>query len=85
MIVRHYTPVCNDGKKFIQIIRDHKPNDPIEKNRIYKAGGSILEQQIIASKNKNKGNELKERMAKIPYRINPGRLSVSYFYNYLGF
>ena len=50
MIVRHYTPVCNDGKKLIQITTDHKPNDPIEKNRIYKAGGSILEQQIIALK-----------------------------------
>jgi len=25
---------CNDGKKFFQVSRDHKPNDPIEKNRI---------------------------------------------------
>ena len=30
-------------------------------------------------------NEKLEKMAKIPFRINPGRLAVSYFYHYLGF
>ena len=77
---------CNDGKKFLQISRDHKPNDPLEKNRIYKAGGSIYK-QTSKKKKKNKENrtEKEERTAKIPYRINPGRLAVSYFYHYLGF
>lgn len=70
---------CNDGKKFFQITRDHKPNDPIEKNRIYKAGGSIYKTTNNSpQKNMNKGNDMMETMAKIPFRINPGRLAVSY-------
>ena len=77
---------CNDGKKFLQISRDHKPNDPLEKNRIYKAGGSIYKQTSNSpKKNKENRTEKEERTAKIPYRINPGRLAVSYFYHYLGF
>ncbi len=77
---------CNDGKKFFQLSRDHKPNDPIEKSRIYKAGGSIYK-SINNSPQKNilNENEKLEKMAKIPFRINPGRLAVSYFYHYLGF
>ena len=31
----------DSGKKFFQVTRDHLPNDPIEKNRIEKAGGKI--------------------------------------------
>ena len=31
----------DSGKKFFQVSRDHLPNDPIEKNRIEKAGGKI--------------------------------------------
>jgi len=77
---------CNDGKKFFQVSRDHKPNDPIEKNRIYKAGGSIYKPSNNSpQKNAVNSNEKLERMVKIPYRINPGRLAVSYFYHYLGF
>ena len=76
----------NDGKIFYQISRDHKPNDPIEKNRIYKAGGSIYK-PIDNSPNKNIKNENTgvERKSKIPFRINPGGLAVSYFHHYLGF
>ena len=71
---------CNDGKKFFQITRDHKPNDNKEKDRIYKAGGSIYK-TVNNSPNKNQvnGKERLERVSKIPYRINPGRLAVSYF------
>ena len=77
---------CNDGKKFFQISRDHKPNDPIEKNRIYKFGGSIYKQTNNSPQKKEAyGSQQMERMAKIPFRINPGRLAVSYFYHYLGF
>jgi protein phosphatase 2C family protein 2/3 len=74
----------NDGKKFYQISRDHKPNDPIEKNRIYLAGGSIYQTKP------NLGNDflfhrenMIERNEKLPYRIFPGCLSVSYILNYL--
>ena len=69
----------NDGKKFYQISRDHKPNDPIEKNRIYLAGGSIYQSKpnslndLIFS-----GEKTIERNEKKPFRIFPGGLSVSY-------
>ena len=71
---------CNDGKKFLQISRDHKPNDPLEKIRIYKAGGSISK-TLNNSPHSNMINEKEklDRTAKIPFRINPGRLAVSYF------
>ena len=71
---------CNDGRKFLQISRDHKPNDPLEKIRIYKAGGSISK-TLNNSPHANilKEKEKLDRTAKIPFRINPGRLEVSYF------
>lgn len=71
---------CDDGKKFFQISRDHKPNDPIEKNRIYKAGGNIYKTKNNHIEHKiNNGHENVERLANLPYRINPGRLAVSFF------
>ena len=71
---------CNDGKKFLQLSRDHKPNDPLEIIRIYKAGGSISK-TLNNSPHFNTNNEMEglERTSKIPFRINPGRLAVSYF------
>ena len=71
---------CNDGKKFLQISRDHKPNDPLEKIRIYKAGGSISKTlNNTPHANIIKEKEKLDRAPKIPFRINPGRLAVSYF------
>ena len=71
----------DDGKKFFQLSRDHKPNDPIEKKRIYKAGGKIYKSNIQQiSENSLIGFKTnKESLASLPYRIFPGRLSVSYF------
>ena len=57
------------GAKLYQITRDHKPNDPIEHQRILKGGGSIYQTPGTAI-----GFQL-------PYRINPGKLSVNIFYN----
>jgi hypothetical protein len=74
----------NDGKKFYQISRDHKPNDPIEKNRIYLAGGSIYQTKPNLGNNfLFHGENMIERNEKLPYRIFPGCLSVSYILNYL--
>ena len=66
----------NGGSEFYQLSRDHKPNDPNEKKRIYKAGGSIFKTELdqygmpYSMKESDLG-------FKIPFRINPGRLAVS--------
>ena len=68
-----------DGKKYIQLSRDHKPNDPIEKKRIYKAGGNIYRANMQLNENNSFGAKANESLVNLPYRIFPGRLSVSYF------
>ena len=66
------------GSKFYQLSRDQKPNDPKEKKRIYKAGGSIFKANLSQY---GLPFSLKESDLgfKIPYRILPGRLAVSIF------
>ena len=66
----------NSGSKFYQLSRDHKPNDPIEKSRIYKAGGSIYKTNL-ASYGFGLGINESSLGFQIPYRILPGRLAVS--------
>ena len=69
----------DSGKYLLQITRDHKPNDEVEKNRIEKAGGSVYYANKIVRNGKE--IELKEenfgKGFKFPYRIKPGGLAVS--------
>ena len=66
------------GTKFYQLSRDQKPNDPKEKKRIYRAGGSIFKASLsqygfpFTIKESDLG-------FKIPFRILPGRLAVSIY------
>ena len=69
---------CNSGNNFYQLSRDHKPNDNIERNRIYKAGGSIYKTNL-ASYGFGLGISESSLGFQIPYRILPGRLAVSKF------
>ena len=68
----------DSGNKLLQITRDQKPNDPIEKERIEKAGGSIYKDDIVTF-NGEKIRMNEKNLApgfSLPYRIIPGNLSV---------
>ena len=75
------------GTNLLQITRDHKPNDPIEKRRIEQSGAKVYYANKVNVNGKEV--ELKEKDYgegfKFPYRIAPGGIavSISYFYNYL--
>ena len=72
----------DSGNKLYQITRDQKPNDPIEKERIEKAGGSIYKDDIVTI-NGEKVRVNEKTMApgfSLPYRVVPGNLSVSNIY-----
>jgi protein phosphatase 2C family protein 2/3 len=56
------------GRKVLALSNDHKPNYPTEKNRIIMNGGNIY-QSLITTKS--------GAVVPGPWRINPGRLSVS--------
>ena len=62
----------------MQITRDQKPNDPIEKERIEKAGGSIYKDDIVTLNGEKVKMDEKNLAPGItlPYRIIPGNLSV---------
>ena len=72
----------DNGNRFYQLSRDHKPDDIIEKKRIYKAGGSIFKpnlSQFCIGGPLNYNIKESDLGFKIPYRILPGRLAVSIF------
>ena len=77
-----------EGQELRQITRDHKPNDPIEKERIVRSGGSVYQTRIPATFTNNEINneldlavEFDQTLNKYfllgPSRVIPGRLSVA--------
>ena len=67
----------DSGNQLFQITRDHKPNDPQEKERIEKAGGKIYKDtRLKVNGQKINVNESIPGI-NFPYRVSPGHLSVS--------
>jgi len=85
------------GQFLYKLSRDHKPNEPYEKERIEKAGGSVYQSKIIAKPPFAQYHDFNTSWTRIglfpnkplvfpedceyvlvgPYRVQPGRLSVS--------
>jgi protein phosphatase 2C family protein 2/3 len=67
------------GRQCSALTQDHKPCSPSEKERIMKAGGKIYRTQIqTISLESDRGEEVeKEEIVNGPFRVFPGRLSVS--------
>lgn len=69
------------GTNLLQITRDHKPNDPIEKRRIEQYGAKVY----YANKVNVNGKEVELKESdygegfKFPYRIAPGGIAVSIY------
>jgi hypothetical protein len=67
------------GNKLYQITRDHKPNDPIERERVEKAGGKVYKDEFVNIKGEKRRIEEKDLAPGmfLPYRIIPGNIAVS--------
>ena len=65
----------NKGNKYIVITEDHKPDHEKEKNRIIKSGGQVYQTQTPINGAENEA--LNGQILLGPYRVLPGRLSVS--------
>ena len=63
------------GKNFVVVTEDHKPNNENEKNRIIKNGGHVYQSRTVISGAENEN--LNGQILFGPYRVLPGRLSVS--------
>ena len=71
----------DSGTHLLQITRDHKPNDPIEKRRIEQHGAKVYYANKVNLNGKEV--ELKEKDYgegfTFPYRISPGGIAVRFF------
>ena len=68
----------DSGNQLFQITRDHKPNDPIEKDRIEKSGGKIYKDtRLKINGHKVHVNEQSVPGVQFPFRVMPGNLAVS--------
>ena len=70
----------NSGQTLIQITRDHKPNDPIEKKRIENTGANVYYANTVIIDGAPvvlKESDFGEGFT-FPYRINPGGMAVSF-------
>lgn len=63
------------GKKIVAVTEDHKPNNITERNRIIKNGGHVYQSKTVISGAENEN--LNGQILFGPYRVLPGRLSVS--------
>ena len=74
---------CQDGKIHKDVTRDHKPEFPYEKQRIYSKGGTIYQNETVITdevksvKNIKNNSLMKNKILLGPFRVNPGKLSVS--------
>lgn len=66
----------NAGKMTLNLTRDHKPEDPKEKERIERAGGKVMKNNYLETY-KFLMPMLNTRLTELPYRLYPGGLSVS--------
>ena len=64
-----------NGKKLIEVTKDHKPNSPNEAKRIKRYGGNIYQTETLINNLSN--IDINGKILIGPYRVLPGRLSVS--------
>ena len=64
-----------NGKKYVEATKDHKPNFPNEIKRISKYGGNIYQTETVINNINNP--KINGKVLIGPYRVLPGRLSVS--------
>ena len=65
----------NNGNQYIVVTEDHKPSNEKEKNRIIQSGGQVYQTQTPITGAEN--DVLNGQILLGPYRVLPGRLSVS--------
>jgi serine/threonine protein phosphatase PrpC len=72
------------GNRIYPLTKDHKPDEEIEKKRILANGGRVYQGVLdnIDEKNKSNSNCMSDDIgnsSRFPWRIFPGKLSVTFF------